>query len=154
RIPEALANARRLAEAREPVFHGQPRIISYAVLCLKKNNPHDAKLIAERQAAQPQQAGDCMQWRGQSRAFKGCVTLLTIQEINPRARLKSQAVETANLLEEGDRLPVTAHEEVLAVIDDIAGLLIDERVGAPAEMPAPFQQRHRRAAFAQFNARR
>src|SRR3954451_3529779 len=95
-----------------------------------------------------------MQGRGQARAFERRVAVLAIQKINPQAILKGQPVEAADLFQEGNRLLITAHEQVLAVIDDIAGLLIDERVSATAEMAAPFEQGHRRAALAQLNARR
>src|SRR5581483_7904445 len=93
-----------------------------------------------------------MQRRGQARAFKSCVTLLTIQEVNARALLKHQAVETADLLKKGNRLFVAAHEKMLAIVYDIACLLIDERVGASAEMPASFEQRHHCAALCERHA--
>src|SRR4051794_3311035 len=94
-----------------------------------------------------------MQGRGQARAFERRIALLAIQKIDPRAILKGQPVEAADLFQEGNRLLITAHEQMLAVIHNVAGLLIDKRESAPAEMAAPFEQGHRRTALAQLNSR-
>jgi hypothetical protein len=54
--------------------------------------------------------------------------------------LKSQAVKASDLLEEGDCVMVAAHEEVLAVIDYVARLRVDERIRATAEVLTAFEQ--------------
>ncbi len=43
-------------------------------------------------------------------------------------------------VEEVQRLAVTAHQDVLSVVDEIAGLGIRERVGASAERGLAFEQ--------------
>src|SRR5437870_4181524 len=78
--------------------------------------------------------------------------MLTIQKINARTILKHQPIKAADLFQEGNRVMITAHEQVLAVIHDIAGLLIDKRISPATEMPAPFEHDNRRAALAQFDA--
>jgi len=75
--------------------------------------------------------------------------MLAVKKIHARFGLKMQPVEAADLFEEGNRLVITAHEKMLAVIDHIARRLIDEGVGAPAEMTAPLKQENACALLAQ-----
>src|SRR5205085_1047898 len=78
--------------------------------------------------------------------------MLTIQKINTRTILKHQPIKAADLFQEGNRVMITAHEQMLAVIHDIAGLLVNKRIRPTAEMPAPFKHDNRRAALAQLDA--
>src|ERR1051325_1049465 len=153
-MPEALAYALGLIEAREPLFHGQLVAAGLAVLLNRAPDFDDAQLVADTQPAQPNQPGPGVQGRGQARACERLVALLTVQEVNARAVLKGEPVEAADLLQEGNRVAVTTHEEVLAVIHDVAGLLVREGIGPPAEVAAPFERDDREAALAQLDARR
>jgi hypothetical protein len=68
--------------------------------------------------------------------------------------LKPQAIKASDLLQEGNGLMVTAHEEVLAVIDRVTRLCVNERIRAPAEVLATFEQQDAKARLAQADPRR
>jgi hypothetical protein len=59
--------------------------------------------------------------------------------------LQRQACAGADAIEEGAGGAVAAEEQVLPVVDGVAGGLVDDRVGAPAELRPPLEQRDARA---------
>jgi hypothetical protein len=76
---------------------------------------------------------------GKRRAVERAECLIEVQEIDARALLKLQFILASYLIQESDCVLIAGHEKVLAVIDYVARCGIYERIGAPAEMAAPFQ---------------
>ena len=61
--------------------------------------------------------------------------------------LPAHAIGGADAIEKRERLDVTAHQDVLAVVDALAGHGIGESRGAPAKTRARFEDEHARAGF-------
>ena len=47
--------------------------------------------------------------------------------------MENQAIARADSVEEPERLVVAAHQDVLPVIDEVARVVVRERIGAPAQ---------------------
>ena len=65
--------------------------------------------------------------------------------------MEPKAVQSPDLFQKANGVCVAAHEQVLAVIDDISCDGIGEGIGAAAKMPAALQQEDFRAALAQLD---
>ena len=66
-------------------------------------------------------------------------------------RLNPDAIFRTNLAKKRERLAVAAEQHVLAVIDTLAGLRIDERGGASPEYRLGLEHRHLGATCGQFD---
>jgi hypothetical protein len=66
--------------------------------------------------------------------------------------LKRQSLQAADLFEEGNSVVVAAHEQVLPVVDDVAGRRVDERIGAAAEVTPPLEQQNLESRFRKPNS--
>src|SRR5271154_520924 len=53
--------------------------------------------------------------------------------------MENELPASADLIQEIERLAIAAHQDMLSVVHEIAGLLIDERVGAAAEGGLAFE---------------
>jgi hypothetical protein len=93
-----------------------------------------------------------MHRRREGRAIETCEAILAVEKINSGPILKPQAIKAPDLLEECDGVMVTAHEKVLAIINYVACLCVNERICATAQMFAAFERQHSKAGLAQTNA--
>jgi hypothetical protein len=75
-----------------------------------------------------------------------------IKKIYSRPRLKIELIERADLFKKRDCMSITAHEEMLAVIDDRAGQRVGEGASAPPESRAALKQRDGKSSLAEPNA--
>jgi hypothetical protein len=92
-----------------------------------------------------------VQWSGQRRTIERSESILAVQKLDSRTGLKAEPITAADLFQEMNRVMVTGHEEVLAIVDHIATDGIDERISAASQMPAALQQNDLRAAAAQLD---
>ena len=67
--------------------------------------------------------------------------------------MEHELVASTDPIEEAQRFTVASHQDVLAVVDQVAGLRILERVGASAERGLAFEQGDAESALGQRDAR-
>jgi hypothetical protein len=108
-------------------------------------------LIAHAQSFHSKQPGKHVERRWKRRAFKR-VPPQTVEKVDSRLELELEVVETADLVEKRHRFVITLHEQMLAVVDLIAGLRVRERVGAATEVITPLEQQHLVPEIAQSHA--
>ena len=77
------------------------------------------------------------------------VVAATIDHRQLQSALPAHAIGGADAIEKRQRLDVAAHQDVLAVVDALAGCGIGERRGAAAKTRARFEDEHARAGFGQ-----
>ena len=67
--------------------------------------------------------------------------------------MEDELVAGTDPAEKGERLAIAAHQHVLTVVDEVAGLWIYHRIGSAAEPRLAFEQRHPKAAISQGDTR-
>ena len=84
---------------------------------------------------------------GSRAVFSTALLSRTREHFDFQIFVKHQLVVGADSLEEIERLGVTTHQDVLAVVDEIASVGILERIRAPAERGFSFEHRDPHAAL-------
>src|SRR5437899_6765549 len=70
-----------------------------------------------------------------------------VEHLDIKITMHNQAIAGAELAEEVERLMITAHQDMLAIIDEILAFGIGKGIGAAAEDRLTFQQRDAKAAL-------
>src|SRR5262245_66595762 len=76
---------------------------------------------------------------------------LFLKEINPRVGLEFEFVERTDLLQKPKRPMITAHHQMLAVINRVPSGFIRERIGASAKERAALEQQNSPPRLSQIN---
>ena len=150
RMEKGAPRGRRLAQPIEPAVDGLPvvgrRQEARRQLDRRRHLQHP-ELVAPRQRREAEERRPTSDSAPGSRgdARRDATPALGVDEGQPQPLLQLQLVGGADAREERARAPVAAHEQVLPVVDDVAGGLVDDGVGASAELRPPLEQRHARA---------
>ncbi len=86
-----------------------------------------------------------MQGPGQTRGFEHRASSRAREHFDFQIRVEDELVGGADPLEKIQRLAVTAHQHVLAVVDEVAGVGIGKRIRAAAERGLAFEHRDAKA---------
>src|SRR5271155_4348478 len=92
-----------------------------------------------------------VQRSGQSRRLQSRACAGTVEHFNSEIRMNDQIAAGANLIEEGEGLAIAAHQDVLAVVDEIAGVAVDKGTSAATQGWLAFQQGDAEAILRQGN---
>jgi hypothetical protein len=76
-----------------------------------------------------------------------------VEHFDSKIGMDNQAITGAEAIEKGEGFAVTAHHDVLSVIDKIAGRVISEGAGAPTEGGLALEQRNSEARIREGNPR-
>ena len=107
--------------------------------------------IAEMPVAE--QRGRHVQRAGQPRGFQHCTLAGTCEHFDFQILVKHQLIVGADSLEKIERFSVTTHQDVLPVVDEIAGVRIGERIRTPAKRGFSLEHRDPHAALCERDRR-
>jgi len=75
-----------------------------------------------------------------------------IEHFNFEIPMENELPASANLIQKIQRLAIAAHHDMLSVVHEIAGLVIDKRVGAATQSRLAFQYSDAKASRAKSHA--
>ena len=78
---------------------------------------------------------------GKARGLKDGAMAGAVEHFDSEIRMHYQLITGAEAIKKCESFAVTAHHDVLSVVDEIVRGVIRERVGAPAERGFAFEQR-------------
>ena len=87
-----------------------------------------------------------MQRTGQARGLEYAGRPVALKHFDCEIAMKYQLAARADALEKFQCLDVASHQHVLAVVDEIAGLRVGERVGAAAQRRLAFEHGNAKAS--------
>src|SRR5262245_56917035 len=155
--PEPALNALGLAQTVEPFPNGDLRELILIAIERPHRQSHAQRpqTVSPADGLQSRQSAEQMQRRGQRRTFEARAGYRAVgsfmKEVHLRVGLKFEFVERADLLKKPERPMITAHHQMLSVINRVAGDLIGERIGPAAKKRTAFKQQGSRSRLSQID---
>ena len=78
-----------------------------------------------------------VQRSGQAGSFEDGAASRPVEHLNRQVGVHDKLIARAEAVKEVEGRPIATHQDVLAIIDEIAGIGVVKGIGASAELPPP-----------------